>query len=122
MGRSQRVRASAASAAALSKWVLENREMLIANPLDRTAAGRRFERDTGVPATVYLIREVFDTLDVPLVRKRRRSESSPRLDRLIDEVVLLQNQVRELGEVAGITLHLSEGLEALKNRKSQPSD
>lgn len=123
MGNSPRVRANAARTAVLTQWVIENRGVLTQSPIHVDAVASRFERETGVGATRYNIKQVFGAMNVPLARKPRstmRRSSDGRLDRLISEVALIHEQLRELGQVAGIKFHMSEGLKALKNRKPDP--
>ena len=125
MERSPRIRANAATTAVLTQWVIENREALTQSPIHADAVSRRFTRETGVNATKYGIKQVFSAMDVPLARKKREGErrsSTGRIDRLIAEVVSLHEQLRELGNVAGIKFHMSEGLRALKDRRPDPSE
>lgn len=123
MESSPRLRTNARTTAVLTRWVIENREALIQSPLHVAAVARRFERETDVYATSYGIKQVFKALEVPLARKKRaeqRRSSDGRLDRLISEVALIHEQLRELGQVAGIKFHMSEGLKALKDRRPDP--
>lgn len=123
MERSPRKRANAAKTAVLTQWVIESREALTQSPIHVDAVASRFERETGVNATRYGIKQVFGAMGVPLARKPRspmRRSSDGRLDRLISEVALIHEQLRELGQVAGIKFHMSEGLKALKDRKPDP--
>jgi len=125
MEKSPRLRTKTATTATLTQWVIENREALTMNPVHSEAVARRFESDTGICATKYGIKQVFIALDVPLARKasiRHRRSATPRLNRLIKEVVLLQEQLCELSKVAGLTLNMSEGLRALKEHKVDPDE
>jgi hypothetical protein len=114
-------------AAELTRWAIERSDFLMREKLPMKNILTAFERDTGLRTTYYTVKQVFNTLDISVGRMKRKTDKS-RLDRLINEVFVLNKRLHRLSVEAGFhrsgvdsgDYETTPGLTALHNRHASP--
>lgn len=111
----------------LTYWMAGNRQRYDDKPTTAKQIARHYREETGTDATDRLATTVAEALGVPLKsprrRRRRYKGQTPRLDRLIIEVVHLSKKLNALYSAVMDTDDpgLSEGLQTLYERKADPN-
>jgi hypothetical protein len=115
-------------AAELTRWAIERNDFLMREKLPMKNILTAFERDTGLRTTYYTVKQVFNTLDISVGRMKRKTDKS-RLDRLINEVFVLNKRLHRLSvevqmnttsDVDSGDYETTSELTALHNRHASP--